>query len=369
MVKRSWKWVLVFVMLASLPALACDFLSGDEAPVDVSEEQPVERSDEEPSVVEPTAPPQPVEEGGAGGPAFPTVVALEEALAQFGSYRIQTDMTFENEAEPSESGTLSMVTSRIIDPPAMGIEMQMSGEFAQDEVIGGEGLTMSFYELEGVGYSIVPGLGCISGVGSGEMIEQFDSSIDTDEVVDQIESPEYVGEETVNGVATYHYRFDESDLSSGDSDLREALGDIYVSQEYGYVVRMVMDGSGSVGEDGSEEFDTIQVEMNVVDVGETFTIEVPAECTTAASDFPVMEGASGFASFGGFSTYTVEASLADVVAFYGEEMAVRGYSAAPDGVVTESFALITYTAADQPDVSLNLAEDAGTVTVMLTTEE
>jgi hypothetical protein len=370
MVKGLWKSAMVFVMLAALPALACNLLSGDEAPPVVREEQPVERSDEAPSDVAATAPSGPQDDGGSAGPAFPEIASLEDALAQFGSYRIRVDMTFESASDSSESGTLTMVTSRIVDPAATSIEMQISGEFAQDEAIADDDLTMSFYELESASYSLIPGLGCVTGVGGGEMIEQFDGDIDTDDLISRIQNPEYVGEETVNGVATYHYRFDQSNFGNDPGDLQDANGDIYVSQEYGHVVRMIMEGRGDLDDEGSDGAnDTVQIEMNVFDVGQSFTIEAPVECTSLAANIPIMEGASDMTSFGGFTTYTVQASMADVVAFYEEEMGLRGYSAGSDALFTETLALVTYTADDQPDVSVNLTGSDGTVTVVITTEE
>lgn len=387
------RWAGLFLVLASFPALACNLVARDEPTTPLAgDEVTVEDGSDRGEELGPTEPARDdAPTAGEGGRPFPEVGSLNSALEQFNSYRIQMTVRFEDASDATRSGTMTMNTSRIVNPPATAVEMQMSGSMA-----GGadsEGASLAFYQVGDTNYSLVPGLGCMSGLGGAEMFGDLSGEFDPDELSSDIESAEYVGEETVNGVATYHYRFDETDFEDQD-EFSEMSGSIYISQEHQYVVRIVMEGAGEwdlddFGEDDLDdlfEFDdanddldddndddgrgTIHVEMNVIDVGQSFTIEAPAECTAAGGDLdlPVMEGGSELSSFAGLTTYSVNAPLQDVVAFYREEMTLRGYQEAEGSFIAEGTALMTFNAEGMPSVTVTLGADGGTTTVLITSE-
>ena len=375
--RRILRWSFLFFMLASLPALACDLVTGDDAPPAVDSGEDGGQGSE----VLPTAAPvatvevedQPSDgvppSGEAGeAPPLPDFGALNEDLSQFNSYRIQVGMRFEDSADPTQSGMLTMTTARVVEPPATNVEVTLSGSLAEDMAELAEGATLTFTEIGETSYSIVPGLGCISGIGGAEMAAEFTDVLDTDDFLGDIEGAEFIGEETINGVATYHYRFDENDIPDTDDSLREVTGDVYISQENEYVVRMVVDGVGALDMfgGGSDQEGNLHLEFNVTDVGQPITIEAPAECEGAESDFPVMDGAVDLATFAGLTTYSVNASLDDVVTFYQEEMAALGYQAAADQFISEETAILNYTAEDGQSVTVTLGVDGDTVSVLIT---
>lgn len=371
--RSIWRWGLLLLMLVSLPALACNLVSGDEveSPPGGEESGDTVGTDEDTGAEQiPTAPAGDVDEPAGDGPAFPELGALNDALAQFSSYRTQVDMQFEDGGDSSQSsGTMTINTSRILEPPATSVEMMVSGNFAEESEALGENLTLSFIEVGDTSYSIVPGLGCVSGMGGAELADEFDTAFDADDLTDELNNPEYVGEETINGVATHHYRFDETNITQENGELRDVRGDIFISQEHQYVVRMVVDGVGDMGDDDQPSEGNIHFELNVLDVDQSFTIDVPAECDSAAAEFPVMEGASELTTFAGLTTYSVNATLEDVVAFYEEEMALRGYESSEDSFFTEGTALMTFVAEGQPTVSVTLGTEDGEVTVLIASVE
>ena len=74
-------------------------------------------------------------------------------------------------------------------------------------------------------------------------------------VLDSIDEPELIQRgEVVNGVTTDHYRFSSSELPGMEFVfISEATGDVWVSQEGDYVVKMTMTGTGTMPEDDDND--------------------------------------------------------------------------------------------------------------------
>lgn len=364
--RSSWKWIIGLVMLLTLPGLACQLVSGDEAEVSGGDDQGAvieeDAGDEAAQSVE--------DEPPAGAPAFSELGAVGGSLERFNSYRVQMQIDVTGAGEGSQSGSMTLSTEHVNEPAASRTTMTVSGNFAEgfgDLPLGAE---MSFTEVGGSSYVVLPGFGCISG-GEAEAAaptDQFADLLDTEEVVGEIAEAEFVGEETVNGRATYHYRFNQDDLRQSDGNLRELTGDIYVAKEERYTVRMVVDGVGDVGSLGNElqGEGNIHLQYDVTDVDQPITIEAPEECGGAGSQYPVMEGANNLSSFEGLTTYTVNATLEEVATFYQEEMSAAGYEADSDPVMMEDLVMISFTAPDRPDVSVTLNAEGDSVNVLIT---
>lgn len=364
------RWLLLFVALLSVPVLACGLFSGDETPADggdVTEAEAVEAPTEASA-----APTVDVADSGqpAVAPSLAELGSLSDALAAFNSYRMVVEMRFQDAADASQAGSMTLSTARVLDPPASSVEMVVSGAFGEDVADLGEGATLTFVEVGETSYSVIPGIGCISGAGGGEIADEFGDVLDAEDMADEIQRAEYVGEETVNGVATYHYRFDETGFADSEFDLSEATGDVYVSQEHGYVVRLVVDGTGQMSLfNENADAGELHLTMDVLDVGAPLTIEPPVDCDASGSEYPVMEGASGLSTFAGLTTYEVESTLQDAVTFYRNEMAARGYQEGTDQLITDTTALLTFSAEGSPTVSVTLNADGSTLSVLIAAEE
>ena len=369
--KNPWKWIIGLIVLLALPGLACQLVTGDsgdqeDAAGSGGNGQGVVSEDDAGAEAE-----QSVEDEAVGGaPAFSEIATVGQGLERFDSYRVQMQMDVTGAGDGSESGSMILTSERVNDPPASRTTMSVSGDFGEgfgDLPLGAE---MNFTEVGGSSYVVLPGFGCISG-GEAEAAaptDQFADLLDTQEVVGEISDAEFVGEETVNGQATYHYRFDQDDLRQGGGDMRELSGDIYVAKEERYTVRMIVDGVGDVGDLGSgiQGEGNIHLQYDVSDVGQSITIDVPEECGSAGSQYPVMEGATGLSSFEGLTTYSVRATLEEVANFYQEEMAAAGYEAGSDPVTMEDLVMLSFTAPDRPDVSVTLNTEGDSVNVLIT---
>ena len=358
----SLRWLLVLFLLASLPALACGLTDGgdDGTPEPAGETaDEVEESAELPEESPESGPP-------AEAPEFPDLEDMNTNLEGFDSYRLDITLSYEGtEGVEIRGGVMRIQTSQVTEPRASEVVVTLEGDLP-DQMMGAE--TLTFTEIGDQSYTVFPGLGCLAGTADeqGGTADEFSGVIETEDVLGEIQDAEYLGEETIDGVATYHYRFDESHAEQ-EEGLDDMEGHVYISQELGYVVRMIVDGTGKIDlfDTGEMEDSAIHMEYNVTDVNAPFVIEPPAECADAGSDYPVMEGATELASMMGFTSYKIEAPLDDVIAFYEAEMAALGYDADEEQMIFEDTAILGYSL-DGGRVNVTVTEDAGIVSVLIT---
>lgn len=395
--KNQFRWIVIFSLLLGLSTMACGLLTGDGAEETTAEEpageaqEAVEDEPESPPAAEeetePTDEPTPLPEATTTSEAepapaeatdeeqepaegLPDLSNVSAGLEEYNSYRATVDMTFESAEEGGTSAGLSMERAVVLDPPASSATMSFSGDMV-DEAGGFD--SMAFAEIGDVSYAVIPGLGCVTG-GVGEMgnMDEFSEIFATDEILGDIGDAEFVGEDNVNGIPVDHYTFDETDVEDTGGDLRELEGHVYVAQDGNYVTRMVVEGVGMVDMlgDGVEEEGTLFMEYNVTDVGADFDVEPPEGCEDTGAQYPTFEGASDLTSFANFTSYTVEADLDDVVAFYEEEMAALGYDQ-PEGeqIFSEGSAILSFTSEELDPVTVIInQEEEGTLSVTITSE-
>ncbi|MDT8304866.1 MAG: hypothetical protein RRC07_02925 [Anaerolineae bacterium] len=364
----SLRWLFVLFLFLSLPALACGLISGDdEEPTEVSPAVVEETAgDGETAPAEEEAPATPVQPVSAA-PAFSDLRTAAANLENFDSYRLDMTLAFEGSSEgEAQSGTMHFQSAIVAEPRASQVIVTFEGDISE-EMEGAESIT--FTEIGDLSYTVFPGFGCITGsTDEGDTAGEFDNLADTGELFGEIRDADYVGEETIRGVPTFHYRFDESDVEQ-DSDMEEMDGHIYIAQDGGYVVRMLVDGRGALDLFGEEtEASTIHLQYDITDVNTPIAIAPPEECDDLAAEFPVMPGATGMASMAGFTSYEVEATRDEVMAFYEEEMPRLGYSSEGEQTLVEGFALLNYSQ-DSTSVTITLTEEDGVVSVLITSVE
>lgn len=382
--RKQFQWLLIFILLLGLPSLACNALSGGEevteVPIDVEpeEEAPVEEEvaeatstaeAAEPSATLEAEEPEETADPLGEAPELRHLSDLGATLEEFNSYRVMVNMSFTGQGADAQEGGVNIETAVIAEPPASTTTISIRGQMVAEA--GGMD-SLSIAEIGEQVYMVLPGMGCVSGSGEeiGGTSEQFADIFDTKELLGEIDGAQFVGEETVNGVDVYHYRFDETDVENPDGQMQELDGHVYVAVDGNYVVSMVVDGVGMMDlfDQGGEEEGNIHLEYNVTDVGDDFEIEVPEGCEDAGSEFPIMEGAANLASLAGFTSYETEAPVADVIAFYEEEMIALGYEASADQFTSEDTAIITFTQEGLPDVTVTANTEGGTTSVLITTD-
>jgi hypothetical protein len=386
---KQMRSIAVLIMLLGLVTLACDALSGGEeptaAPVATVETATEESSEEEtaeteaPTAVaetavptaepspEPTeeadAPPESEAEESTTGIEELELRAITEGNLEFDSYRFQIMMSFSdtdadgNELRQSIDGDMSFTT----DPEATAVNMRLEG--FEGEMEGFEQFSM--VQMEGTTYMSLPGFGCISSQATEDELENpFAELMAPDTILGDLEGARRVGEETINGIATVHYTFDETALEEESGEVERAQGDLYVAQDGGYLVRLVIDAEGQMDffDQDTVGTGTMRMEFNLTDVNEPIEIAPPADCGSeggaASSDLPMLEDAYDVSSFAGFVSYLTNTSFEDTVAFYEEALAAEGWQKDEDeSLLVSGSAILSYTR-DGETLNLTVGEDS-----------
>ncbi len=131
-----------------------------------------------------------------------------------------------------------------------------------------------------------------------------------------------VGTETVNGVTTLHYHFDQNGLPLEES----SSGEVWIAQPGGYVVKYTLSIPGPANPTGSsvETAETLSYELtktNAID-----KIELPAGCVPVLVDFPAMADAQDIYRSSGYMDFTSPSGAAQVVDFYDQALPPLGWT-------------------------------------------
>lgn len=376
------RWLLLFVLLLGLSALACNLpFGGEEEPTPrptreaddaeaeedgeaataVPDEPIATETEEEPVATEvPAAEPTAETGDDSLSSIFPQSLNVSDSAQGFDTLdSYQMEMTIATTV--SDTTQTIHATMIISTDPA---QSQMSFSFEGMEDMAGMG-NMSMTQIEGTSYMIVPEFGCITSA-AGETDDAFSNSLDANEFLEEIGEAQLVGEETINGIETLHYTFDETAVQDETTQFNSVQGDVYIAKEGNYIVRFRLEGEGPVGSLGiamlEEETDADQtiglmvIEMNLTSINEPVEITIPAECGNsgvADSEYPVLEDAYESGSFGGIVTYKTDTPFADAVAFYQESLAADGwvYQEADSFIMDGTTALMYF---DQGDRSLTV---------------
>jgi hypothetical protein len=280
--------------------------------------------------------------------------SISSGLQSLDSYRSYFKMTSESSTGGEETqSVLEMDMEYVRDP------------FAQRVVVrGGDmGLGESFESVQiGDQRYIVWGEGqCVSS-SAGEDEDMDMELFEIDDAIGGLENARRVRpDETVNGVLSRHYVFDEKALA-GWSAFTQAEGEMWVAVDGEYVVRYTLQAEGENPITGDEGH--IGWEYEIRDANASIIIEPPADCEAAESDFPIMADAANMSAMGGFVTYESGSSFDDVLSFYQEQMVADGWSENGDAFVSSGTAMLNYTK-DGRTVAVNLTESDGKVSVAI----
>ncbi len=330
----------------------------EEATAEPTEEPSAEET-EEPSTEETETPPD------TGEGLFTAPLALDELT----SYRYTAELTWESEDEDTESGRMLIETAFQADPPAQHMIVQT-------------------WDLEGVGDSDMEMI-----LIEGDMYMRYEDeewitiASETDDLWDQVElgwmgdmsamfgdvEPEYLGQESIDGVLADHYALDEESLVTsgwtgvmGVSEVTEAQMDLWVSVEHEAPIKTVVVIDGTA--DGEQA--RVTMESTITDIGEDVDIQPPegVDAPGLPDDIPVMEGANGLTVMMGIANYTIGISLQAVIDWHLENMESNGWTYSEEESMAPS--MLTWTKEGR-SVLVMPSEDSGltNVTIMFGEEE
>jgi hypothetical protein len=175
---------------------------------------------------------------------------------------------------------------------------------------------------------------------------------------------EEAGSETVNGVAAHHYTFDQRAL--GEESITESTGEIWVASQGNYIVKYLLTRKGKADYFGEEIEGTLTLDYQLADPTQPVTIQLPEDCPPGLVDAPLLPNAANVEKMPGTLTYDTSTSLAEVAAFYQEQLLSLGWTLEGEPSITESAAFLNYKNDSQSMVIfLTVSENTTTVHILL----
>jgi len=131
------------------------------------------------------------------------------------------------------------------------------------------------------------------------------------------------GTETVNGMITQHYRFDQNGLSSGGEG---TSGEVWIAQPGGYVVKYTLSipGPANPTGKGAEIAETLSYDLTAVNTIDQSIL--PAGCIPVLVDFPAIADAQDIYRSSGYMDYTSPSEAAQVIDFYNQALPALGWT-------------------------------------------
>ena len=285
-------WSITLILIVSLLGAACG-------------SDPTATPAPPTSTPPPTATPAPSEAPAAAPGEFPTVDP--DALSRLDSYQFNFALRIETEA--GDSGEMRIEQAATEAPEmARRLLLQVTG---QDVVgLGGMGAedwqdaVIEMVQIEDTvwvrydqeGWEQAP-------AGGQDILDVMGESLNLADLTGGIEEDAeggfaYIGQETINGLATQHYRATKDSLDNlsglGDQEMtvEEATADIWFAGAPDlpvFIVRMSVELNGELAEG---ERGSIALELNVQDVNQPIVITAPAGISSggATSDAEIFEG-------------------------------------------------------------------------------
>jgi hypothetical protein len=297
--------------------------------------------------IPPTDTPQPTEEA-----AEELDVGGLEQPADLDSFRSTFAISWDGTATDGSavSGSMELFIEFVREPRAQHIGI--GGDFPGLEELGvAEGTTMEIYVVEDTMYMNLFG-SWLQMPADEESTAEFEDMafVASEDMLQDLSDITYEGRETYNGIETKHYSFDETSFDPADMEgmeIEEASGNVYIAVDGNYVVHMDVSMTGlnlalPTGDvDQTLQNGTMDVMLDLYDINEPFTIELPEEALSAEglpftepepgegvpADMPIPDDAEElYASPSGLITFESPSSTEELADFYQTEMPTNGWT-------------------------------------------
>jgi hypothetical protein len=290
-----------------------------------------------------------------GAEAMPLPVdSIQNSLENIDSYQAEYIIEV---VSAGETGTLAMLIEQTKNPRAMHVIMQGEGDAA-----GQAGLEqMELYVITQDGSTTMyiqnPEDQSWFAMTGNDMDDAFGMMPISLEALDTLpQQSRFVGEETINGVLTQHYSYNQEDFVDAVPGVQEAQGDVWIAEDKGIVMKIVQQYKSTealfgTGQPGELSTYTMNFEVKKLD-DSSIVIEPPPEALTGESialpgtstdpdqiELPMVDDANVELSMTGMINYTTAKSVQEVWAFYQAELGgVENWEVAldsPDNVMAD----------------------------------
>lgn len=291
-----------------------------------------------------------------------------EGLAALSSYKATLLLSFDGTQDGQSmkwERTYVMLTST--EPAAHRITVDTTG-------IASDKSPILIAEINGVQYSLDGENKCTAAIP-----EAGTSLADTWEPAGflfPVIGAEAAGSETINGIVSDQYSFDERAL--GEAGLSKSTGQVWVAPNEGVVVRYLLTTTAGPDYFGEGIDGTLRREYNLTDINQPVTIDLSragigdgapttAVCPGGLVDAPLMADAQNIDRQPEMTSYSTAGSIADVLAFYQAQLPPLGWAASGEPSVSDTMGLANYIKGDQ-QLSLIVTNTENQVAVRLMME-
>lgn len=179
---------------------------------------------------------------------------------------------------------------------------------------------------------------------------------------------EEAGTDRVNDIASNRYTFDQRAL--GEDGLTEANGEVWVASEGGYIVRYLLTTKAGADYFGEGIEGTMTLSYELTGPNQPVTIQLPDDCPPGLVDAPLLPDAANVEKTPGALTYDTSTSVAEVAAFYQEQIPSLGWTLEGEPTIAESVAFLIYKKDGQNlSVILTASDNVTTVRILLENSE
>lgn len=268
-------------------------------------------------------------------------------LADLSSYKATLTLSFDGtrDGQPETwSKTYTMLS--IQEPTVRQLTIEKSGDNPDPEAV-------YMAEWDGAAYESRGENGC-----NATVIDPQNLLAETWEpasFLTGVHGADEAGSETVNDVAAAHYTFDES--AFGQQDIAKSTGEMWVASEGGYIVRYLLTTQSDADYFGEGIEGTLTWDYQLTDVNAPAAIELPADCPSGMVDSPLLPNASNILNVPGVQAYDTASTVAEVAAFYQEQLPTLGWELQGEPAVTDTATILPFALGDQQlNVLIFLAE-------------
>jgi hypothetical protein len=311
---RRWKMLISFFFLPLLVSLACMTMTGDT-----------------PAGPEPTQEAREVDV--VLGPGSFDLTDTQVGLDKLSTYKATLTISFDGtkDGQPYQwSSTYEALYAK--EPLARQVTILQTGDTSEEPE-----LPALMAEKDGAAYEIGANGSCTASV--------FDSQnplmglLAPAGLLTGVFGAEEAGQETVNGVATAHYTFDERALVQNGRN--KSTGEMWVASEGGFIVRYLVTTKGNADYFGGGIEGTLTRDYQLTEVNQPLTIELPVNCPPGLVDAPLLSDASIVVNLPGLLAYDTGTSVLEARAFYEQELPKLGWGPPtyqlPEGMSQEEY--------------------------------
>jgi hypothetical protein len=358
---------LVFTMLVAA-ALACSVFTGKSKTQEPAATQPgeIEITDTietvgeatQPAGVSPTESEVEAEAGESGD-----LPDLSQGLGNLPSYRASFNIAIlakDQDGNPT-SNTVQITQETVNTDNSQHTLLIFSGS-----LVGGTDSEGKYevYQIEGMSYLVSfddpANPQCSTFAAGASPIK--DALLDPKDVIGKMENAKLVKKgESVNGIKTNHYTYDETNLSG--SQFTKAKGDVWVAQEGNYVVKLTGTATGLSLVQVKDANATATFDYAIDQVGKVAKIKAPEFCGSLPADIPLPPNTKVELAIGEIYTLRSTDSSKDVADFYRSQLPNNGWTLGEDNTIGEMVTL--HFTKDTRSLDIIINSDNGSTTIMI----